>query len=162
MFIFCPCYVALCASKVRHRLGSENVSWCLETSLFFKTHFRGWSSVPTLLSFFFCLLYFFLALFEELGCFSGCLMSSAGIQKLFCGIYSTFKCSFDEFVGEKVFSLSYSSVILAPPSAPFLYKGSDGLGKENGRREWNEDSVPAMKDVSSQFSTEHLLCLAFL
>jgi len=27
-----------------------------------------------------------------------------------------FKCSFDEFVGEKVFSLSYSSAILAPPS----------------------------------------------
>ena len=42
-------------------------------------------------------------------------MSSAGIQKLFCGIYSMFKCSFDEFVGEKVFSLSYSSAILAPP-----------------------------------------------
>jgi hypothetical protein len=41
-------------------------------------------------------------------------MSSAGIQKLFCGIYSAFKCSFDEFVGEKVFSLSYSSAILAP------------------------------------------------
>ena len=53
--------------------------------------------------------------FEELGCFSGCLMSSAGIQKLFCGIYSTFKCSFDEFEGEKVFSPSYSSAILAPP-----------------------------------------------
>ena len=42
-------------------------------------------------------------------------MSSAGIQELFCGIYSAFKCSFDEFVGEKVFSLSYSSTILAPP-----------------------------------------------
>ena len=42
--------------------------------------------------------------FEDLGCFSGCLMSSAGIQKLFCGIYSAIKCSFDEFVGEKVFS----------------------------------------------------------
>ena len=53
--------------------------------------------------------------FDELGCFSGCLMSSAGIQKLFCGIYSTFKCFFDEFVEEKVFSLSYSSAILAPP-----------------------------------------------
>ena len=39
-----------------------------------------------------------------ISCFSGCLMSSAGIQKLFCGIYSMFKCSFDEFVGEKVFS----------------------------------------------------------
>ena len=49
-----------------------------------------------------------------MGCFSGCLMSSAGIQ-LFCGIYSAFKCSFDEFVGEKVVSLSYSSTILEPP-----------------------------------------------
>ena len=49
------------------------------------------------------------------GCFSGCLMSSAGIQKLFCGIYSAFKCSFDEFSGEKVVSLSYSSAILGPP-----------------------------------------------
>ena len=36
---------------------------------------------------------------KTMGCFSGCLMSSAGIQKLFCGIYSVFKCSFDEFVG---------------------------------------------------------------
>ena len=44
---------------------------------------------------------FLLSPFEELGCFSGCLMSSAGIQKFFCGIYSTFKCSFDEFVGRK-------------------------------------------------------------
>ena len=50
-----------------------------------------------------------------MGCFSGCLMSSASIQKLFCGIYSAFKCSFDEFVGEKVVSPSYSSIILGPP-----------------------------------------------
>ena len=39
-------------------------------------------------------------------------MSPAGIQKLFCGIYSAFKCSFDEFVGEHVVSPSYSSAIL--------------------------------------------------
>ena len=58
---------------------------------------------------------FLLSPFEALGCFSGCLMSCAGIQKLFCGIYLTFKCSFDEFVGEKVFSPSYSPAILAPP-----------------------------------------------
>ena len=51
---------------------------------------------------------------KTMGCFSGCLMSSAGIQKLFCGIYLVFKCSFDEFVGEKLFSPSYSSAILAP------------------------------------------------
>ncbi|XP_070223156.1 antigen WC1.1-like, partial [Bos mutus] len=38
-------------------------------------------------------------------------MSPASIQKLFCEIYSVFKCSFDEFVGEKVVSLSYSSTI---------------------------------------------------
>ena len=50
-----------------------------------------------------------------MGCFSGCLMSSASIQKLFCGIYSVFKCSFDEFVGEKVVSPSYSSAILGRP-----------------------------------------------
>ena len=31
-----------------------------------------------------------------------------------------FKCSFDEFVGEKVFSPSYSSAILAPPRKRFL------------------------------------------
>ena len=54
---------------------------------------------------------FFSLLSKTMGCFSGCLMSSAGIQKLFCGIYLAFKCSFDEFVGEKVFSPSYSSTI---------------------------------------------------
>ena len=57
-----------------------------------------------------------------MGCFSGCLMSSAGIQKLFYGIYSTFKCSFDEFVGEKVFSPSYSSAILAPSCGILIYQ----------------------------------------
>ena len=50
-------------------------------------------------------------------------MSSAGLQKLFCGIYSAFKWSFDEFVGEKVFSLSYSSTILAPPPTPVFLPG---------------------------------------
>ena len=77
---------------------------------------------PSLFCPFFCLLYFFLPPFEDLGCFSGCLMSSAGIQKLFCGIYSAFKCSFDEFVGEKVFSPSYSSAILAPPPHTLNFK----------------------------------------
>ena len=75
---------------------------------------------PSLFCLFFCLLYFFLPPFEVLDCFSGCLMSSAGIQKLFCGIYSMFKCSFDEFVGEKVFSRSYFSAILAPPPLFFF------------------------------------------
>ena len=74
---------------------------------FFKTPFLGRSSVATS----------FISLF----CFSGCLMSSAGIQKLFCGIYSAFKCSFDEFVGEKVVSLSYPSTILVPSSTQIFF-----------------------------------------
>ena len=40
------CYVALCVSKARHRLGRESVSWCLETSLL-KIPFPGRSSLPT-------------------------------------------------------------------------------------------------------------------
>jgi len=50
-------------------------------------------------------------------------MSSAGIQKLFWGIYSVFKCSFDEFVGEKVFSPSYSSAIFLPGISATNRKG---------------------------------------
>ena len=51
-----------------------------------------------------------------MGCFSGRLMSAASDQKLFCELCSAFNCSFDEFVGEKVVSPSYSSAILTPPS----------------------------------------------
>ena len=53
LFIFFPCLVALCASKARHRLHRESVSWCLETSLFLRlpsqsrTPFPGRSSLPT-------------------------------------------------------------------------------------------------------------------
>ena len=104
LFIFPPCYVALCGSKARHRLGSESVSWCLETSLFFKTLFPGWSSDPTSFVPLFIFYIFSYLLSKTMGCFSGCLMSSASIQKLFCGIYSVFKCSFDEFTVEKVVS----------------------------------------------------------
>ena len=72
--------------------------------------------------------------FEDNELFSECLMSSAGIQKLFCGIYSAFKCSFDGFVGEKVVSPSYSSAtlgLLAP-----------NLGTEPGSPVWQADSLP--------------------
>ena len=85
--------------KARHRLGSESVSWYLETSLFLRLPPRDGAPSLPLLSLLFCLLYFFLPPFKDNGRFSGCLMSSASIQKLFCAIYSVFKCSFDEFVG---------------------------------------------------------------
>ena len=68
---------------------------------------------PYLFCLSFYLLYFFLPPFEENGLLFWVPDVSASIQKLFCGIYSVFKCSFDEFVGEKVVSPSYSSAILA-------------------------------------------------
>ena len=75
----------------------------------------GAPSLP-LLSLFLSFIFFLL---KTMGCFSGCPMSSAGFQKLFCGFYSAFKCSFDEFVGKKVVSPSYSSAILGPPPGIF-------------------------------------------
>ena len=57
---------------------------------------------------------------KRMGSLSGCLVSSASIQKLFCGSCSAFKSSFDEFVGEKVVSPSYSSAVLGPPPPQFL------------------------------------------
>ena len=67
----------------------------------------SWDGSPslTLLSLFiFYILSYLLS--KTMGCFSGCLMASVSVQKLFCGICSAFKCSFNEFVGEKVVSPS--------------------------------------------------------
>ena len=65
---------------------------------------------------------------KRIGCLSGCLMSSASIQKLFCEICSAFKCSFDEFVGEKVVSPCYSSSILGLPPLNVLFGTQPCLG----------------------------------
>ena len=86
----------------------------------FKTPFPGWSSIPTSFVSFIVFYIFFYLLSKTMRCFSGCLMSSAIIQKLFCGMYSAFKCSFNEFVGEKVVSPSYYSAILGPPLRLYL------------------------------------------
>ena len=85
-----PRYVALCGSKACHRLSSDSVSWHLETSLFFKTPFPsmpGWSSIPTSFVSLFIFYFFSYLHLKTMGCFSGCLLSSASIQKLFCGIF---------------------------------------------------------------------------
>ena len=77
----------------------------------FKTPSLGRVSIPN--SFVSLFIFYILSylLSKRIGCLFGCLVSSASIQKLFCGICSAFKWSFDEFVGEKVVSLSYSSFI---------------------------------------------------
>ena len=59
-------YVALCASKAWHRLGSESVFWCLETSLFLRL--PSWDRAPSLplLSLFLSFI-FFLPPFKDNG-----------------------------------------------------------------------------------------------
>ena len=84
----------------------------------------SWDGAPSLppLSLFLSYYIFSYLFLKPMICFAGCLMSSASIQKLFCGIYSALKCSFDEFVREKLVSLSYSSAIFAILSAYFFLK----------------------------------------
>ena len=87
----------------------------------FKTPCLGQVPIPNsfVSLFIFYLLSYLLS--KTMGCLSGCLMSSASVQKLFCGICSAFKCSFNEFVEEKVISPSYSSAILGPSLRLFVY-----------------------------------------
>ena len=86
----------------------------------FKMPFLGRISIPT--SFVSIFMFYILSyLFSKtMGCLSGCLISSASIQKLFCRICSACKYSFDECVGEKVVSPSYSSAILGLPPGDCL------------------------------------------
>ena len=122
-FIYCslPSQVAFQDSKTSPRPTSVRVSWCLGTSSI-KTPLLGWISI---LSSFVSLFNFYILsylLSKTMGCFSGCLMTSASNQKLFCEVCSALGYSFDEFVGEKV---GYSfdefvgekvvSAILVPP-----------------------------------------------
>ena len=83
--------------------------------------FPGRSSLPTSFVSFFIFYIFSYLFLKTMVCFSGCLMSSASLQKLFCGVCSVLKCSFEEFVREKVVFPSYSSAILGPPPPSLLF-----------------------------------------
>ena len=75
----------------------------------------------------------FVLLSKKMSCLPGCLVSSASIQKLFCGSCSVFRLSFDEIVRENVVSQSYSSATLRlPPWVLFMYPFS-----ESGSFGWN-------------------------
>ena len=107
--------------SVLPRLATDlaaSVSWCLETSLL-KIPFPRRSSLPTSFVSFFVFYIFSYLFLKTMVCFSGCLMSSASLQKLFCEVCSALKCSFEEFVREKVIFPSYSSAIF--PSLPKIH-----------------------------------------
>ena len=121
LFIFPPCYVALCASKARHGLGSESVSWCLETSLFLRLPSRNGAPSLLLLSLFLSFI-FFLPPFEDNGLLFWVPDVLCQHSEVVLWNFSVFKCSFDEFVGEKVVSPSYSSAILGLPQIDQVLK----------------------------------------
>ena len=84
----------------------------------FKTPFMrrdflpGTELPPYLLCLFFHLLYFSYPVFEDNDLLFWVPDVLCQHSELFCRIYSALKCSFDEFVREKVVSPSYSSTIL--------------------------------------------------
>ena len=119
--LFCfppPSYVALWDSKTPHRPAGESISWCLESSSPSWLPPRDRSLSQILLPLFLSYILSYLLL-KRMGCLSRCLVFTS-IQKLFCGSCWAFKWSFDEFVGEKVVSPSYSSAILGPPPKPYI------------------------------------------
>ena len=118
--LFCGCFFSfrLCC-PLRFQNSPQTRRWegflVFGNISSFMTPSQGRISRPnSFVSFFiFYVLSYFLS--KTMGCLSGCLVSSASVQKLFCGVCSVLKCSFDEFVGEKVVSLFYSYTILVPP-----------------------------------------------
>ena len=70
--------------SVLPRLTTDSAVRVFGNFSLFKTPFPGRSSIPTSFVSFFVFYIFSYFLSKTMGCFSGCLMSSAGIQKLFC------------------------------------------------------------------------------
>ena len=99
--------------------SAVSVSWCLETSLFFKTPFPGQISVPTSFDSLFIFYIFSYLLPKTMGCLSRCLMSSASIQKFFVEFTQHSNVLLMNFQGEKLVSPAYSFSILGPPLPPF-------------------------------------------
>ena len=115
IYLFFPsCYVALCVSKAATDWAGR-VFPGVWKPLFLKFPSRDGAPSPPPLSPFFVFYIFSYLFLKTMVCFSGCLMSSASLQKLFCGVCSVLKCSFEEFVREKVVFTSYSSTIFTVP-----------------------------------------------
>ena len=120
--VICGFYLFIFSSRLCYPLRFQNspqTRWWEAFLVFgnfssFMTPSPGQVSVPNSFVSLFIFYIFSYLLLNTMCCLFGCLVSSASVQKLFCGVCSVFKLSFDEFVGEKVVSLSYSSTILGP------------------------------------------------
>ena len=78
--------------------------------------FPSWDGLPFPLSLFFIFYIFSYLFLKTMICFSGCLMSSTSIQKLFCGVCSALKCSFEEFVRENGLPVLFLRHLRTAPS----------------------------------------------
>ena len=121
MLVFCFFLPVMLPSEIPKLPTHPPVRWFPTVSkLLLHNSLPGQVSIPNSFASLFMFYILSYLLSKTMSCLSGCLVSSASIQRLFCGICSAFKSSFDEFVGEKVVSLSYSSAILGPPPLIFL------------------------------------------
>ena len=117
MWKFCCCFFVfpfqVMLPSVNPKIPTDTpVCFLLCGNFSFMTPFPGGVSVPK--SFVTVFVFYILSylLLKRLGCLFGCLVFSANVEKLFCGSCSAFKWTFDEFVGDKVVSPSYSSTVL--------------------------------------------------
>ena len=94
---------------------------------------RDGSPSLTLFPLFLSFIFYPTSFWRQWAAFLG-LMSSASNPKLFCGVCSVFKWSFDEFVGKKVVSLSYSSAILVPSCPVVMYECESWTTKKAERQ----------------------------
>ena len=88
----------------------------------FTTPSLGWMSIPNSFASLFIFYILSYLLLKSLGCLFGCLVSSASIQKLFCGICSAFKWSFNEFGWESGLPVLFICHLrtASPPLPPWL------------------------------------------
>ena len=116
---FPPSYVALWDSKTLHRPAGERVSWCLETSPPSRLPPQDGSPSLTLLSLFLPIIFCPTSFWRQWAVFLGASCPLSAFRSCFVE-FAVFQWSFDEFVGEKVVSLSYFSTILGPPPVIFF------------------------------------------
>ena len=110
LFIFPPSYVALCGSKAHHRLGSESVSWCLETSLFFKTPSWDRSPLLPLLPLFLSFIFFPTSFWRQWAAFLGAWCPLPAFRSCFVEFTQHSNVLLMNLWGRK-----YSSAYLGPP-----------------------------------------------
>ena len=94
-FCFCFCFPSWLCCPLRFQnspqtLLCEDFLLCGDFSSFL-TPSPGWASVPKSFASVFVFYILSYLLLKRSGCLSGCLVSSASIQKLFCGSCSAFK-----------------------------------------------------------------------